>query len=148
MLVTKFIFLAFLPQLLLSSCGSIVFFFVFLFSLAFSVSSNTYECRLQHLTVRDDLYQIPSMHTHFKRLPAGNHPLPAGSASCSRFESSLPSHQSPNQSIGSLPLTVTLSSITPERRHVKSPAPETTPTRLRQQIIMTSGASPSILGLQ
>ena len=96
----------------------------------------------------DDLYQIPSMRTHSEELPQGNHPLPTGSASRGRFQSSLPSRQSPNQSVRSSPLSVAPSSITPGRRRVKSPAPETTPTRLRQQISMTTGASPSILGSQ
>jgi hypothetical protein len=38
--------------------------------------------------------------------------------------------------------------MTPGRRRVKSPIPETTPTRLRQHITMTTAASPSILGRQ
>jgi hypothetical protein len=93
-----------------------------------------------------DLYQnIRSMHTPSEGLPLGNHPLPAGSAPRGHFQSSPPSRRSPSQPIRSSPLS---SSATPGRRRAKSPIPETTPTRLRQHISMTTGASPSILGLQ
>lgn len=117
-----FFYSAFLPHLPQSSGCSIIFLVFVLCSLALLVSSNTYECQLQHLTMLDGLYQIPSMYTHFEGLPPGNHPLSAGSASYGYFESSSLSRQSPNQSIRSSPLIVTLSSVIPGRCHVKSPA--------------------------
>src|ERR1700735_2907986 len=77
--------------------------------------------------------------------PPGNHLSPAGASSRGRFLSSPPSRQSSSKSS---PLSVVPSSLTPKGRRPKSPIPETTPTRLRQHITMTTGASESILGLQ
>ena len=89
------------------------------------------------------LHQILTMRT--PELPSGNHPVPVGKTTRGRFPSSAPSRKSSSRLS---PSPVPPSSVTPGRRRAKSPIPETTPTRLRQHITMTTGASESILGLQ